>query len=137
MWVLTASCITASLFQACTCYNTLQSPKACRVSHSHGNITDQTSPSHIQFVHTTWPCQAFKKASKISSQRLKKFPTRPRRGLDKDDIRVPWWPSGSRIHHCYCCGSGHCCGVGSIPGPGTLACHRHRQKINNFFLLLV
>ena len=34
-------------------------------------------------------------------------------------LGIPWWLSGLRIGHCYCCGLGHSCGVSSIPSPET------------------
>ena len=40
-------------------------------------------------------------------------------------LRVPWWLSGLRIHHCCCC-------VASlIPGLGTSVYCEHSQKIKN------
>ena len=37
-------------------------------------------------------------------------------------------PSGLRIWHCHCCGSGYCRSAGLIPGLGTSACHGHAKK---------
>ena len=60
----------------------------------------------------------------MNSQQKKRLTTSPFKIL----FKVSWWLSGLSIQHYHCYGSGHCCGMGSIPGPGTSACHRHRQK---------
>ena len=66
-------------------------------------------------------CQGMVRISKTYDSRAPDIFLKTLRG-------VPWWPSGLRIQHCHCSGSGHCCVLGVIPGLGTLTCCGCSQK---------